>query len=57
MERNPHVLVEVDDFKHAIALGKDLQGVTVPVAVEVTAQWFASLREYYVQVGRDLERI
>ncbi len=57
MDRNADVLIEVDDFKNAIAIGKDLHehGQAAPNALEIMAQWCATMREHYVAVGRELD--
>ena len=56
MERDNTVIVEVDDYKNALAISRDLHtyGQTVAGAVEVMAQWCATMRERYVEVGKAL---
>lgn len=58
MERNLDVNAEADDFKHALAISRDLSanGRAIADAVEIMAQWCATLREHYVQIGRNVEQ-
>lgn len=58
MERNIDVVVEVDDFKNAMAIARDLQanGKQNVDAVEIMTQWCATMREHYVKIGRDLAK-
>ncbi len=54
--RNPDASTEVDDYKHAVSISESLQGATPAMAFEIMAQWIATLRLYYVEIGRELER-
>ncbi len=57
MKRNTDVLVEVDDFKNAIAIARDLKGETAPDAFSILAQWCATMREFYCEIGRETEQL
>jgi len=54
LQRVRDVITEVDDYKTAVAISRDLQenGRTPADAFEIMTQWVATLREYYCEIGR-----
>jgi len=58
LQRVENVLVEVDDFKTALTMALELEccAHSPASAMDVLSKWVATLREYYVEVGRKVER-
>lgn len=54
MERDVTIVTEVDDYRNAIQIGLDMHGQPSPVAFAIMAQWCATMRERYVEVGKAL---
>lgn len=53
--RNDQISPEVDDYKLACTMAADMDGRSSPGNVVHTyAQWIATLREYYVGIGREI---
>lgn len=53
-EANP--LIEADDYVVGFMMVSVISGAVPELRAQYLAQWAARLREYYVEIGRELER-
>lgn len=53
-ETNP--LIETDDYDVGFMMVSEIYGAMPELKAQYLAKWAARLREYYVEVGRELER-
>jgi len=48
-------IVEVDDYAVGFAMVAEIAGCQPELKAHYLAQWAARLREYYVEIGRELQ--
>jgi hypothetical protein len=53
-ESNP--VIETDDYITGFMMVSTISGAVPELKAQYLAQWAARLREYYIEIGRTLER-
>lgn len=48
-------IIEADDYRMGFMMISSISGAVPVLQARYLAQWAARLREYYVQIGRELE--
>lgn len=49
-------IIEADDYVAGFMMVSTISGAVPELKAQYLAQWAARLREYYVEIGRELER-